>query len=586
VIFDSEQQIETALDWCGGAASWIERKLETLDPLSLDAKVLLGELEHLKKATVQKGFFEGYFAPPPSPPEIELPQWYMDHLTQVLSLYFSDVADPHVQQIPEPQVVIDTSAGWPVFIPGIAAKVLSASFYMRDHSVMEARELAQKWATSKGLDHISAFANAYGTRLGTLSKFTRDWKPTERSFVSDSESISTHARRRQIYMAPIVQFLALKDFTRCAKATRKYRIPGAWHTGEDDTVHMMRTASVPGEWMEADISGYDTNVSRSHHKAFLDIWRRVHPESARWAEDYYTVDGMGTIFPHPGGHTMDNRSAMFVSRRGLLSSGMLPTAEMGNIYHLPIIFELAKRCGFKEPKYALVNGQFAILIQGDDLLIKMRGLTPEIMKDTYAEAGFTVKAVKALRFLMRHRLPTTWYPVGGRIIQQTMWGEHEPTGKWGLPLAVLGLAARWGDKGPHPIVKDLITEGLRLTNLSKHGVYDGPTANRWLQSDFGSQLLNRALTSLASSSWGASIYHDAPYSTSAAAIVELAARLGYSMEPPEQRLGNLAIQTMLALPYERRIAIRDRLWAAYESGAVGTDFDAYALQLLGLAEVE
>lgn len=579
-VMSSEPQFDAVLDFCADYSRWCLALREKYDPTSEEARLLLGEEEHARKATVMGGYYEGYHHPPPSPKRINLPGWYSARLEEVLSLYLTET-DPRTQLIPLPKYVIPTSAGWPTFQPGIGCKVLGAAFYQRGRTFDELRDAAAHWAARVGLDPVTTLCNGYGTRTGTNIKLSPTYDYDGVSFVSRQMMESRFCRRRQIYMAPLLNVTLLRRFTRIAKATRYSVIPGAWHAGDSDDVLMRALAGTPGEWWEADISGYDVSLSRDHHFAVQEAIRRRRPDLSAAISDYVGIDDVGTIFPHPGGHGANNRRGRVVTRSGLLSSGILPTAEMGNIYHLPIIWELAARCGFAQPFESLIKREWGMLIQGDDLLLKMKGLSSELMEETYAEAGLKVKALQANRFLMRHRFQNGWYPVCSRIMQQTFSPEHETLGKWALPIAVMGFVARQEGHPAHSLVQAKLSEFMALTDLGRLGITDLKTGQAWLSSSKGSALVATALEKLASSSWVRALIADAEYSPQSRAILALATKFGLVPQAmSEDDVGNRAIEALHSMPIERMHRIRDALWLALNDGLGGTHLDALALELI------
>lgn len=581
-VIESTSQLEHMLD-LGAAVSKSLLAATDPDDDSPSARVARGEEEHFRRLGPQHGYPPGYFRPPESPKRVKLPAWYRQFMRAMLRLYLNP-DDPRVTKIPAPAVVIDTSAGWPGFQPGIGAKLLSATFWEPGRPFSESLHAAREWSAANGLPPVAALFNAYGTRTGTLAKRVRIYEAVANGFTSNREELSTTCRRRQIYMAPIPSFLALRTYTRCAKATRKYVLPGAWHQGDSDVTMMLRGERLPGVWVEIDISGYDTSIPRDYALELAEANAEARPELAQAGYDYAEIDDLGTIFPDPAGTGRSNRLAAAITREGLMSSGILPTAEHGNKYHFPVVLEVARRHGHVDPITDWLTGRLVFLIQGDDLLIRLQNPQPEVIAEVYKEAGLTAKIVRSNRFLMRFRFGARDFPVGGRIVQQTAFNEHERTGPHGLAFAVMGLAARWGASGPHESIAETVREAISLTSLGKLGIVDGPTAMSWIGGQ-GAERVARAMASAQGSAWYELHLRDAEYSPTSAALVALADRLGFKGQPSSEGvLGNLAINRLVSMTRSARLKVRNELWAAYRGGLSQAGLDLLGLRLLGIGQ--
>lgn len=583
----TESQIDQALSAAGALAAEYEARVDSAPDESASSeatRVFRGEVEHLRKTTVNKGYHEGYWRQNIVSDSGVVPEWYKRRMRANLRLYLHP-EDAQVTSSPLPAVIFDTSAGWPTFMTGIGAKVLGCSFYEPGVPLATLRERAMDWAAKHGLDDVSTFGNGYGTRTGPNAKPTLLYKPRGDSFVAEEQWQSGFCRRRQIFMAPMPGFLALRKMTRWMKASRRYNIRGNWHAGDTDTVLATLAAGFPGITIEGDISGYDTNIWRALQLEFREATVELfgaHSDPARWVDDYVFLDGIGTIYPSNQASGVDSRAAAYLTRTGGLSSGILPTAEVGNVYHAPIVDEVLFRCGYKDPIAARQRGHVVMLMASDDLLLHAENLRPDVAAEVYAEVGLTVKTLQANRFLMQHRFGPNSYPVGGRIVQQSFFNEHEPTDRFALPLMVLGLAARWG-RGPHPLVAEDIREILSLGSLNKiEGVFDGPSALRWLGTARGTRLLTAAFASRNAQAWYARHERDAEYSTASRTLINLAKQMGFVASVGQAQLGQVAVNKLLGSSKTKIAAVREALWAAYHNNATETQLDNLALTELGV----
>lgn len=588
-VMDSEAMIENMLNVGAAAHTHIEKLLKSGEGDDLQRRIWLGESEHFKKLTVQKGYYPAYWLQPDPIKQRSLPDWFKRRLRDTLAMYLRE-GDARIHSVPLPTPVINTSASWPVYQPGIGSKVISSSFYAPGVPFARLRAEAQEWAAHHNLEPSATFGNAYGTRTGPLAKYTRDWRPVGDGFYSDTESISTHTRRRQIYMAPMPSFLALRYFTRVAKATRATVLRGAWHAGGVDEELTMMANSMPGEWWEFDVAGYDTTIWRLIHLEIAAACSDVFGPQSRMAQealDYAMIDDIGTIYPRNDGYGTDNRRAVYVTRSGFLSSGILPTAEIGNIIHQPIIDEFLFRSGYRDPIRERQTGRVITLLQGDDLLVHAEGIEEEMVKEVYAEVGLTAKVVRSNRFLMKFRDTGKAYPVAGRILQQTAFNEHETTGRHALAFAIIGLAARWGE-GPHPSMIPLLRETLSHTKIGvEEGIVDGPSATKWLTSAKGSTAVTRALESAAGAAWFSRHVREAEYKPSSAAIVEFARRLGFTdLSASETTIGKMAVSKMISSSPQQKSDIRETLWRAFDGGLSLDALDVLALKLLNLKKLD
>lgn len=587
VPMPTEAMIENMLNIGRDLSNGLLKKIEEREGSDEEQRVYIGEQEHFQKLSCQLGYYPAYWLQPEPLKPLELPAWFKKRLRAVLSLYLRE-GDPRILSVPEPVPVIPTSASWPTYQPGIACKVIGSSFYYPGERFAAMRLRAQDWAAKHNLDPVATFANAYGTRTGPLAKFTRDWRTLGDAFYSDTESISTHTRRRQIYMAPMPAFLALRRFTRICKATRKTVLRGGWHAGASDDFLVNLAAQMRGEWWEFDVSGYDTTIQRAIHLEIAAAAADVHGRDsvfAREAADYAMIDDIGTIYPRNDGSGTTNRRAVYVTRSGFLSSGILPTAEIGNIIHQPIIDEFLYRAGYKDPIKARQTGDVVMLLQGDDLLLHAENIDAESVAQVYSEVGLKAKIVRSNRFLMKFRFPGHQYPVAGRILQQTAFNEHEPLGRHALALGVIGLAARWAE-GPHPTMIPDLRAAISETGFGKLGIVDGPSAKKWLASPPGADAAKRALESAAGEAWFQRHLRDAEYKPSSAAIVQFAAEMGFSeQDSAESLLGRIAISKICSSNDQTRLAVREALWKAYNDGLSLEGLDLLALKLLNVKQV-
>jgi hypothetical protein len=199
-------------------------------------------------------------------------------------------------------------------------------------------------------------------------------------------------------------------------------------------------------------------------------------------------------------------------------------------------------------------------------------------KTAYDNLGLQLKLLPSRRFLSQFRVGDKTWPLGGRIIQQTCFNEHEPLGKQMLPINILGLRERWGT-GPMPQFTEPVREVLKMTTLYETtGVFDGPSARAWLASSQGTKALAATLERLANSDWMAAIIRDAEFSASAAALLDAVEDLGLKVDTSYERQGWSLVEKMLRLTPERRMTVGLTIGESISGGP--TAMDAMAIRML------
>lgn len=535
-IMQTEDGIETILDIGAAARDMLANRG---DPVSV------GEHDTIRRLTCQNGFADAAYLKHPSPPAVPMPAAYRIAVRRLLSRYLQRT--PSDEPVPRPPM--STNAGFPLYISGVGAKIISAAMWLGDTS--SSLKFAADVAGRLGLPVQAALAYGYNTRTGPTAKAAPLWV-WNNEWIAYEEAVSHAPRRRHVWMGSMVGNLATRMLQQRCKASRRL-IPGFYRIGtrDDDMAATMygRMAALGGIMFEADLSGFDTSVPRTLQELVAEELINRWPDLRTDIESWVTFEALPCLYPTYA-HAMPTAfSGSLVLKNGEISSGQLMTAEIGTIINAAALYYAFEMASGHRADLALDAGDLIFLIQGDDLLVWTRfSMDPNQFIAAYAELGLKLTILNGRRFLSQHRLPDGSRPLGARIIQQTCFNEHEPTGEAMAPINILGLDARWG-VGPPSSSLPYVLDALSRTNLNReYGVFDGPSARKWLATAAGQYRLNRALESLKSLPWLKQVEADAPHSPSAAALWARLRAAGVTTTQTDHRFGWTAIAEMRTWP--------------------------------------
>lgn len=525
-VFHTEAEMTALLD---GAASWLKR-LEAWDARTPEEiAVRAGELDVLSKLTSQNGWFKGAHIKHASPKEGVLPDLWLSILEKVARLVL--IQDAPLDE-PQPRPPLDTNAGFPTYQRGLSAQLLSAACTMG--SIEESWRFAAGEASSWGLPSQCALAYGYNTRTGPTSKFLPDWDWSGGAGWSATDEVrSAWCRRRHVWMGSKPPLMLTRPLMRLLKASRRVA-RGLWHKGDSDdrVVNDMHALRLRGHIMvESDISAYDATVRRSLQEAVASVLKKKWPHVAAAVDAWLFAEGLPCIYPSyvTGGSL---RSASLVTKVGETSSGQLLTAEIGTLINLvTCLYALTLACGINALSWWL-DGKIELLVQGDDVLLAAPRFETEAFEAAYRDVGLTAKPLQGWRFLAKHRLPNGPRPVGARIIQQTFFHEHEPTGREAIPILALGFHARWGHGPPLEcdVAKEVSALALRTSYAAQRQWREPEDILAWTESSIGRAEIQAALLKRASLPWLQQLQHDADHSPSAAAQMEALIRMGFVID--------------------------------------------------------
>lgn len=519
--------------------------------LSPEDQIYVGEQEDWKKLTLQRGVYPARMLVTLAPPAIDPPPAWHDTLDYIVRLFADQrpVSDP----APPP---LDTNAGWPCCTSGFAAKLCGYSLGL-EPTVEAIDALSHDFCDMAGVPHVTAQSYVLGFRKGPLYK--------EQPYLYHSGAgvwsvlamaKGAWARERQVFMAPSANIVCLEALWAWLQGARR-AIPGLWRTRSDyDAV--TRVDASGGTILESDISGYDQSVSPLLQEAVAGAIAKHMPHLAAQARMWLYYERRAVMTPS----RMLTSGITVYTTRGGTHSGQRLTAEMGTLiclttclYVLSVMIPNARRLW--------AEGDLMLLVQGDDVLLGLPAgvhLDAARWEELWATAGLKCSLLPGRRFLAKHRVAGRAYPVGGRILQQTLSNEHEPrydaTPRY-QPLLTLGLRARWGD-GPYPSLTPMLTDVMRRTRLAlEAGVYDGSTASAWLQIPDNAAKLSRLLARLAKDPWIERARRDAPYSESAAELLDALAAAGLPYTDAEMQSKTLILFNRVARA--RRATTQSRL---------------------------
>lgn len=555
VIISSEDDMDTVLNeaWdCYGA----------LESYVKDANILAGEADIWKKITVQRGWRTSRILVDMSPEDIDIPGLWVDTLKVVLKRYqYSFV------EAPIPESPMDTNAGWPIFTTGYHAKAASALLYL-SRDVEELHDLNLEFASRLSLP--KAGVNGFGLN------FRQGPRYKEEPFMQHAGAgmwTATHSyagispRARQVFMGPYGSAIALNELLRALQGGRR-GIPGLWSAGDTMYTIVANADALGYDIREADISGYDLTVRRSIQRVVREQLIRQYPELRFEIDLWFYLEGRPVIGP-----AVDLGPGLTVWKTyGCTHSGIRLTSEIGTLITTTTALYALQKTGFPDAINQWKSGDLMLLISGDDILIGMKKLpSAEDWAAAWMEVGFDCELSVGRRFLMKHRIGRRAIPVGGRIVQQTVSNEHEPTGKYASIISLLGLVARW-DVGPPPEVVPLVDRVLRHTNVyTRWGLSSGAEAAKRLKQPDAQELLQDALTALANDPWMKMLVRDAPHRPSAAAELAILRQIGVNIEDESVGLSQILHRQLARFSPRKGMEKAIELWNATMEGGPMVD---------------
>lgn len=577
----SAAQIEHGLD---AAALAYERAQERLEAAAgtPDEPYLRGEVEFFKKITIQRGRSPFWFVGEEGPGEgPTLPALLYEIADKVLAAYRAHWTRTEF----EAAFPIDTNAGWPTFSPGVAPKLCGAA--LSANTLPALLERLHGFAVRTGIPECTIGAFAYSTRQGPLAKPV-DWftHVGGGTWMQTGTATSLLPRTRKVKMDSQAKQESGVDLLLDIKSARSHLL-GSWHDKQGALLQRARLFDFARDprahIFEADISGYDDSVHVAYQDMIVAAIKKHFPHLSSAVDIWIWGERRPVAGPSVDG------SPGFTIRavRGGTRSGSKFTAEVGTLgatIGTLYVATLLRLWDVTDVVAAWSRGEIPFSVQGDDVLLATtRSFDLDEWKAGWESFGFKCEAIPARRFLGRHWAPDRTYPVGGRIVQNTLSGENEARGEAELPLAVLGLAERWGD-GPHSSIADLVVDCLKTSRLSiEMGIHDGPSARAWLATPDGKDRLTRALAKAAGTPWFRRLERDAPFSPGAAAMLAhvLAEARARGLDPLAASAATRAryrncVHRLRRLPLERALALSISLFNAIQAGAVN-DEDALAL---------
>lgn len=561
-FFTSEERLEMALDTCHAA----HQRLLNLQPATIvEQGVHVAELDIWKKITVQKGRIKGWFLTKLDPAPFEVPGGWMD-ACRVLMLHI--LGQPKAETIPP--APLDTNAGFPAFTSGLPAKLLS-HILGTGKTWQEIDAQSVLFLARVGLPASASQAYAVSSRQGPLNKMMPYYESDDAGIWAPTRMAKgAWSRTRQVFMGSFGLNVALEPLLARLQGGRR-GTRGFWHDKTSDRTVTLRAWQLGLKVVEADISGYDQSVSPSLQEALANIIAEIDPSLADQARLYLYAERRSVITPPYIGQL----GCSVVTTRGATHSGQRLTAEVGSmICAATTLFALSSLMKLSPAALwdRFMSGEWMLLVQGDDLLIGLPTvIDPAAWEAQWLKVGLKCHVLSGYRFLMKHRLAEGDFPVGGRIVQQTLSNESEPSGTHWDPILVLGMHARWGAGPPQPYADQVRTCLKTSEFFERTGVIDGPTALTWLQVPENQRALQLKIARLASMPWLRKLRHEAAFSESARLQYEALLASGLVPLDDEDQALMLALQIMIGKTQrlrtiEHRVQVAQRIWDVIQTG--------------------
>jgi hypothetical protein len=214
---------------------------------------------------------------------------------------------------------------------------------------------------------------------------------------------------------------------------------------------------------------------------------------------------------------------------------------------------------------------FSSVHQGDDCATAtLRPIDGEQLTQTCALFGFTIKAIPGDVFLSRHQVDGHEIPIAGRIVQQMMSNEHEPTGRHCLGILYLGADARLtGSERLPSRYKDAIWRCIRNASwIEETGVKSFDGLRVFLRSSSARAQIEQDLQHAANAAWLRQETRAADYKYTAAAILAAARAVGLdpSAADSDDLKTDAIIRASVGIPWSTKRFWASEGWAAINSG--------------------
>lgn len=439
VVASSEERIDALLD--AVAAGYATVAASEWPPQLKDA-----EESAWRKVTPQRGVAVNWYVQAQGPGLGDpLPPDFIRCLRHTVAVLISaGMRSGNIDRTTDP---VDTNSGYPYFQPGLAGKMLG-TLLTRGGLTARAMLREAEWLNPAiGLPTRAALAFGLSGRSGPLGKavplmayagagrWTQlgEWK----GFAQRNRVVQMGSAAVNLGIAPIYDV-----WVAGARATR-----GQWFGAGLPTPG---TDPAPPGWWEydSDLTGLDLSVSARLQSALADALHAALPSgftSAHAAIDVHRLSGELPLIT-PSWDLNDSHCAVVNAHSGV-HSGQKATGREDTVYSVAANLYALLQQGFDV--YAWPQSKdFQLYNLGDDTRLNTaRELNAERFVSAYREIGLTVKLSGGVTFLSKYegRVGTevwTGVPIAGRVVQQTLFNEHEATGSWGRLVAPVGLAAR------------------------------------------------------------------------------------------------------------------------------------------------
>lgn len=516
-VATSESTIDALLAACEPTALELNRLVEggSRDPL------VLSEQDVWKKITIQVGTNFAWFVPPISKGlDAQALDPAFEKAARIVVKRFKRASEATGlgPETPDPS---GTQSGFPFFTSHPAAKAAGCALWAGDYA--RTLDKGRSWCSNHGLPDEFAFANGLGGRSGPVYKWTPEWYPTASGWRADTETRGYMQRNRVVQMSPLVINYMLRPFYRTLHDARKTLI-GQWRTGREDVrLHLGSKFNY-----EADVSGFDNGVTIIHQATLASVIAEEWPALAKLADTWFRCEQHALITPS---FTLNSAFCAAVVMAGGISSGLKPTSEIGTMIADILSVATLMKMGFDVAQWPEVPG-VRISNQGDDVRISSDvALDTAQWTESFQQMGFSCELRPGWVFLAKHLFPDgRMVPVAGRLVQQTISNEHEKIGKHGLGLQYLGFLARFeGSEHHHPFLSSAVWSAIKevewIAELRCSSV--AAVRTRLLEPDCQRTIAASLVNAAVDKSMEA-ILKDAAHSPTAAAIVAMARKLGWS----------------------------------------------------------
>jgi hypothetical protein len=270
----------------------------------------------------------------------------------------------------------------------------------------------------------------------------------------------------------------------------------------------------------------DDSTSRSIQEALGAAMKREWPDLHEPVDFWLFMENRPIITPS---WDLQPDEAWIVPSSGGIHSGLKMTAEQGTLIATICALYALEACGLDINEWPQQT-EFTLAIQGDDVHLETdKPVNLDAWRAAWLELGYDCELAPDTRFLSRHRVAGSSFPVAGRIVQQTMSNEHEPQGPEALGLAYLGFFAR--SEGVEQLPVTLQTEAWNVISTAAWVQATGQPSLETLRHWCGNAPqarteIARALQSVAGQAWLAAAERDAEHSAASAAQVAFAASMG------------------------------------------------------------